>query len=164
MRADQVTNAQRAQGDKHSRVILPTAWWMGYWDATTGVALVFTALFTPYEVAILKTRVNGLFFVNQAINLVFVVDIRNEQDVVALKSEAILEELLVNRLLFVASQEIIDKVELPAMQPPLENAGKLLMDSLHGAFYHHREMLYARRSLACEQHCMKCPRQRRGRG
>ena len=38
---------------------------------------------------------------------------------------------------------------LPVTTPPLENAGKLLLDGLQGSFYHHRELLMSRRSLAC---------------
>ena len=43
----------------------------------------------------------------------------------------------------------LSMVELPLANPPLENAGKLSMDSLQGSFYHHRELLYSRRALAC---------------
>jgi len=47
--------------------------------------------------------------------LVVVADVRNEQDLVALKSEAIIEELLINRLIIVAAEEVIDRAagELP---------------------------------------------------
>ena len=44
------------------------------WDTMTGCALIFTALFAPYEVAMLETRVNGLFLVNRLIDLLFAVD------------------------------------------------------------------------------------------
>ena len=56
-------------------VILPDVWWMGYWDLTTGLALVFTALVTPYEVAMLETSFDGLFVVNRLIDLIFYADI-----------------------------------------------------------------------------------------
>jgi len=48
----------------------------------------------------------------------------------------------------VTMKELSD-VELPAVKPELENAGKLQDDPLLGSFYHHRELLYARRALAC---------------
>ena len=48
----------------------------------------------------------------------------------------------------VTAMQELTHAELPAVTPPLENAGKLHMASLHGAFYHHRELLYARRNLA----------------
>ena len=38
---------------------------------------------------------------------------------------------------------------LPEVTPPAENAGKLVLQTLHGAFYHNREVLYARKALAC---------------
>ena len=56
-------------------VILPDVWWMGYWDLTTGLALVFTALVTPYEVAMLETSFDGLFVVNRLVDLIFYADI-----------------------------------------------------------------------------------------
>lgn len=55
-------------------VILPTVWWMGRWDTVTSVALLFTAIFTPYEVAMLPTQLNTLFFLNRIIDLVFITD------------------------------------------------------------------------------------------
>ena len=58
-----------------SWVIMPSVWWMGYWDIATSLALVFTALVTPYEVAMLETRLDGLFVVNRLIDLIFYVDI-----------------------------------------------------------------------------------------
>lgn len=49
----------------------------------------------------------------------------------------------------VETMNCLSEAPLPAVDPPLDNAGKIVMDSLHGAFYHHRELLYARRALAC---------------
>ena len=69
MRARTLTRAES------SWVIMPNAWWMGYWDVATSLALVFTALVTPYEVAMLETRFDGLFVVNRLIDLIFYVDI-----------------------------------------------------------------------------------------
>merc|ERR1719191_2512416 len=38
------------------------------------VALVYTSLVTPFEVAYLQTELNGLFFVNRIVDLVFLID------------------------------------------------------------------------------------------
>ena len=51
---------------------------MGYWDLTTSIALIFTALVTPYEVALLEpaeTAARALFIINRLIDLIFSVDI-----------------------------------------------------------------------------------------
>ena len=61
---------------------MPNVWWMGHWDAATGLALVFTALVTPYEVAMLETRENPLFYVNRFIDLIFYIDIVRRSSVV----------------------------------------------------------------------------------
>ena len=47
-----------------------------YWDFATSMALLFTATVTPYEVGLgLETKIDGLFFVNFVVNLIFTVDI-----------------------------------------------------------------------------------------
>lgn len=48
---------------------------MARWDSVTGSALLFTMLFTPYEVALLKTKFDLLFILNRVIDLVFAMDI-----------------------------------------------------------------------------------------
>jgi len=45
--------------------------------------------------------------------LVIVADLRSEQDLIVLKSEPVMEELLTHRLLILAPESIIDKFELP---------------------------------------------------
>lgn len=47
--------------------------------------------------------------------LVLVVDVRSEADLIVLKSEALVEELLTNRLILIAAEDVVDKAELPAM-------------------------------------------------
>ena len=50
---------------------------IGYWDATTALALVFTALVTPYEVAFLPpstTALDPLFLANRIIDAIFILD------------------------------------------------------------------------------------------
>ena len=49
---------------------------MQYWDMMTGLALVFTAFVTPFEVGTgVETKINALFVVNQLVNTLFQVDI-----------------------------------------------------------------------------------------
>ena len=55
-------------------LLLPESKSMQQWDMCTMVALLFTALVTPYEVALLPTRLNGLFIVNRMIDAIFVCD------------------------------------------------------------------------------------------
>jgi hypothetical protein len=45
-----------------------------HFEIVTMFALVFTALVTPYEVALLTTKIDGLFFVNRGIDIIFVKD------------------------------------------------------------------------------------------
>ena len=48
---------------------------LGYWDVTTSVALLYVALVTPYEVALLEPALDALFFCNRLVDCVFAVDI-----------------------------------------------------------------------------------------
>ena len=66
-------------------VVLPTASWMGRWDAVTSLALLFTAICTPYEVAMLPTQLNALFFLNRIIDLVFITDMVRRRRVGSLR-------------------------------------------------------------------------------
>ena len=52
--------------------------YLGAWDALTGLALVFTALVTPFEVALLETTLDALFWVNRGIDVLFCFDIVKE--------------------------------------------------------------------------------------
>ena len=50
---------------------------MGPWDLTTMLALVFTALFTPYEVAFMgppTSFTDRVFVVNRAVDVIFIID------------------------------------------------------------------------------------------
>ena len=53
---------------------------VGYWDLLTSLALVFTALVTPIEVAFLSAPSgaerlsNGLFWTNRVVDCVFIAD------------------------------------------------------------------------------------------
>lgn len=56
------------------------------------------------------------------------------------------------KVLVVSSQgrmHQLSEAYLPPVTPPLENAGKLVLPTLSHAFYQTRELLYARKSLAC---------------
>ena len=48
---------------------------VGYWDALTAMALIFTATITPYEVALLQPELDLLFVVNRFVDLIFLLDI-----------------------------------------------------------------------------------------
>lgn len=48
---------------------------IGKWDAVTTAALIFVAAVTPVEVGLMETSVNALFFVNRAIDVIFLCDL-----------------------------------------------------------------------------------------
>ena len=63
------------------------AWWLidprtnryiGQWDILTSIALVFTALVTPFEVSFLPPpttdSLDVLFYVNRAVDVIFLID------------------------------------------------------------------------------------------
>ena len=48
---------------------------MSCWDAVTSIALIITALVTPFEVAFLENEgVDALFVINRVIDVIFIVD------------------------------------------------------------------------------------------
>lgn len=49
--------------------------WIGWWDTLIGLALIFTALVTPYEVALLETVLDKLFVANRLVDGLFLLDI-----------------------------------------------------------------------------------------
>ena len=61
-------------------LIMPDGAWMQYWDIVTLLALLFTALITPYEVCVLNEESmadsvkDPLFYVNMLVNGVFLAD------------------------------------------------------------------------------------------
>ncbi len=56
-------------------IIRPTSRFMGWWDAATSIALILTALVTPFEVSFLEPDgVDGLFVMNRMIDAIFIVD------------------------------------------------------------------------------------------
>ena len=61
-------------------MILPSNRWLQRWDVCTMLALVFTALVTPVEVAFVPglTWWTPLFWVNRCIDLVFVADMASQ--------------------------------------------------------------------------------------
>jgi hypothetical protein len=60
---------------EQSFLISPHGDFMMRWDIVIMIALVFTALVTPYEIALLQTKLDLLFFFNRLVDLVFTVDI-----------------------------------------------------------------------------------------
>jgi len=79
-----VTSKELLSDDLRFRKI---PWWItdprksklvGYWDTVTSLALIFTALVTPYEVGLLppsESASEPLFIINRVIDFIFVVDI-----------------------------------------------------------------------------------------
>lgn len=54
----------------------PRSTMMQYWDMSTGIALLFTAFVTPFEVGTgIDTKADGLFALNQLVNTIFIIDI-----------------------------------------------------------------------------------------
>lgn len=57
-------------------LINPRSGLVQYWDMCTGLALLYTATVTPFEVGIgLETKIDALFVVNMVINLIFLIDV-----------------------------------------------------------------------------------------
>ena len=56
-------------------IIRPTSLFMSYWDAFTSIALIITALVTPFEVSFLEPGgVDALFVMNRLIDVTFLAD------------------------------------------------------------------------------------------
>lgn len=48
---------------------------IGFWDTLAAIALLFVAIVTPFEVALLDPHLDALFIVNRVVDLVFIVDL-----------------------------------------------------------------------------------------
>jgi len=55
----------------------PESAFMQRWDLMLMIALIFTAIVTPYEVAFVSTELDALFVVNRLVDLVFICDMAN---------------------------------------------------------------------------------------
>jgi len=68
---------QRERGATNSSwTINPTTnKWCSTWDKLLALALLYTAIVTPYEVAFLVPQIDALFCVNQLVNFLFLVDV-----------------------------------------------------------------------------------------
>ena len=57
-------------------LIIPDGWFIRRWDLANVVALIFTGIVTPYEVAVMPTssEVDALYVVNQIVNAFFILD------------------------------------------------------------------------------------------
>ena len=84
-RSLQLENVQAAALDRSSEKLEKRPWYilnpeakgMGYWDALTTVALIFTAIVTPVEVSFLPaptSALDPLFCINRLVDAVFIVD------------------------------------------------------------------------------------------
>ena len=72
-----ITNAEEELEGKPPCVIHPYNPYMGYWDCLTGLALIFTAFVTPFEVGFLpppKSLTEPLFIINRLLDVIFLVD------------------------------------------------------------------------------------------
>lgn len=55
--------------------INPRAWYVQAWDLVTTLAIIFTAIVTPFEIGLnISSELNALFAVNQLVNAIFIVD------------------------------------------------------------------------------------------
>lgn len=67
--------ARLADIKKNERYLIrPDTEFMAKWDLVLLMALLFTALVTPYEVAFLETSMNGMFAVNRFVDFIFIID------------------------------------------------------------------------------------------
>jgi len=76
IRAQRLRN-RLAAGRRRSLIDPRTSKWLPIWDCVTGVALLFTAFVTPYEVSFLPSSTsaaNWLFVTNRVIDGIFIVD------------------------------------------------------------------------------------------
>ena len=84
-RSLQLKDVQTAALDRSSEKLEKRPWYilnpeakgMGYWDALTTVALIFTAIVTPVEVSFLPaptSALDPLFCINRLVDAVFIVD------------------------------------------------------------------------------------------
>lgn len=60
---------------KNAKTLHPNSKRMQKWDSIMGLALVYTALITPFEVAFLDTKLDFLFVINRFLDCVFGMDI-----------------------------------------------------------------------------------------
>ena len=72
--ACEVAVVREALRNETGFVVDPNCAFMRRWDMVTILALFFTAVVTPYEVAVLETSLDALFVANRFIDAVFVFD------------------------------------------------------------------------------------------
>ena len=60
--------------DKHKNIILPGGRFMRTWDPVTMVALLFTAVVTPAEIAFAEPAYDALFLLNRIVDAIFLTD------------------------------------------------------------------------------------------
>ena len=71
------TQAQQIKRKPRLQIDPRTSKYMSYWDSCTALALIFTALVTPFEVSFLEPATSALeplFIVNRVVDAVFIID------------------------------------------------------------------------------------------
>jgi potassium voltage-gated channel Eag-related subfamily H protein 7 len=62
------------QTDEYQWLVSPGSKRFARWQGTIALLLVFTAIVTPFEVAFLEMKIDGLFWVNRVVDLCFMMD------------------------------------------------------------------------------------------
>jgi len=103
---------------------------MPYWDATTSIAIIFTALVTPYEVAFLPMATNGLetlFLINRVLDGIFILDMYVQfvpVTSVADDASSLARDPLVRGMLRAARSNVVRKAAAPLKVVLLVACGK----------------------------------------
>jgi hypothetical protein len=71
---EEVIATRSALASRDAFLIDPQAKFMRHWDIVTLIALLFTATFTPYEVAVRQTALDVAFVVNRIVDCIFIWD------------------------------------------------------------------------------------------
>ena len=71
---EEVSATRSALASRDAFLIDPQSRFMRRWDIVTLVALLFTATFTPYEVAVRQTALDVAFVVNRIVDCIFIWD------------------------------------------------------------------------------------------
>jgi potassium voltage-gated channel Eag-related subfamily H protein 7 len=75
MQIDQFTSLLKQITRMERFLVRPDSPLMNRWDGVVVFALLFTATFTPYEVALINTDINPMFVINRMIDIIFSIDI-----------------------------------------------------------------------------------------
>ena len=92
----------------------PNGVFMKYWDAYMMLLLIFTAIVTPYEVALLDTELNALFYLNRVVDVSFIMDMVMVQPVLSYYDEE-------SAQMIHAHSKILSRCVTPPREQLLEN-------------------------------------------